>query len=49
MKVLNYQNIISMPLPTGVSRSEYMEIALKEFNYEKNLSKYGKHTNTLTH
>lgn len=40
MKVLNYQNIISNSIPMGVSRSEYMEIALKEFNYEKNLSKY---------
>lgn len=42
MKVLNYQMIITKPLPTGVSRSEYMETALKEFNYEKNLSKYCK-------
>lgn len=42
MKVFNYQNIVSMPLPAGVSRSEYMETALKEFNYEKNLSRFCK-------
>lgn len=42
MKVLDYQSIASKPLPAGVSRSEYMETALKEFNYEKNLSKYCK-------
>ena len=42
MKVLNYQNIIFGTPPSGMSFSEYMEIALKEFNYEKSLSKYCK-------
>lgn len=42
MKVLNYQNIIFGPPPAGMSRSEYMETALKEFNYEKSLSRYCK-------
>lgn len=42
MKVLNYQNLVFSKVPGGMSRSEYMGQALKEFNYEKDLSLYCK-------
>ena len=42
MKVLNYQNVVFPASLSGLTLPEYMERALKEFNYEKNLSRYCK-------